>query len=282
MLRGETEMIQNEYDWNNEVQLKLVALLVREPEISLGLIKPSYFKNFICLDIARVTKEGYTGKDLKSFRLEEGVLKALVWETLKEQPRSKARKLKKVYMEQVHKIFEISLKNKEILLDLARRFAMESRYREALIGAEKDLNAGNYDRILKRIQDAALPDAQLAPSVKLPVIPFHHLIYGEETIVAGKLILDWSPQQISGWLKIQYPADESLRVSHETIYRSLFIQARGVLKKELLGHLRSKRRIRRSQHAHIFKDSRGQIVDAISIRERPAEIADRAASAIKA
>ena len=95
-------------------------------------------------------------------------------------------------------------------------------------------------------------------------------------LVASKLILDWSPQQISGWLKIQYPADESMRVSHETIYRSLFIQARGVLKKELLGHLRSKRRIRRSQHSRIFKDARGQIVDAISIRERPAEIEDRA------
>src|ERR1700693_5080907 len=94
--------------------------------------------------------------------------------------------------------------------------------------------------------------------------------------VASKLILDWSPEQISGWLKIQYPADESMRVSHETIYRSLFIQARGVLKKELLGHLRSKRRIRRSQHARIYKDSRGQIVEAISIRERPAEVADRA------
>ena len=95
-------------------------------------------------------------------------------------------------------------------------------------------------------------------------------------LVASKLILDWSPEQVSGWLKIHYPADESLRVSHETIYRSLFIQARGVLKKELLGHLRSKRRIRRSQHSRIFKDSRGQIVDAISIRERPAEIEDRA------
>ena len=93
---------------------------------------------------------------------------------------------------------------------------------------------------------------------------------------ADQLNLDWSPEQISGWLKIQYPADESMRVSHETIYRSLFIQARGVLKKELLGHLRSRRRIRRSQHARIFKDSRGQIVDAISIRERPAEIEDRA------
>src|ERR1700693_1514108 len=58
-------------------------------------------------------------------------------------------------------------------------------------------------------------------------------------VVASKLILDWSPQQIFGWLKIQYPDDESMRVSHETIYRSLFIQARGALKKELLEHLRS-------------------------------------------
>jgi len=95
-------------------------------------------------------------------------------------------------------------------------------------------------------------------------------------IVASKLILDWSPEQISGWLKIQYPDDESLRVSHETIYRGLFIQARGALKKELMEHLRSKRRIRRSQHSRIFRDSRGQIADAISIRERPAEVADRA------
>ena len=95
-------------------------------------------------------------------------------------------------------------------------------------------------------------------------------------IVASKLILDWSPEQISGWLKTPYPDDESLRVSHETIYRSLFIQARGVLKKELMDHLRSKRRIRRSQHARVSGQSRGQIVDAISIRERPAEIQDRA------
>jgi len=96
------------------------------------------------------------------------------------------------------------------------------------------------------------------------------------TIVAGKLILDWSPEQISGWLKIQYPEDESRRVSHETIYRSLFIQARGVLKKELIQHLRTKRRIRRSRHSSVHGHSRGQIVDAISIRERPAEVEDRA------
>jgi IS30 family transposase len=95
-------------------------------------------------------------------------------------------------------------------------------------------------------------------------------------VVASKLILEWSPEQISGWLKTEYPNDERMRVSHETIYRSLFIQARGVLKKELMGHLRTKRRMRRSQHSRIFKDSRGRIADAISIRERPAEAEDRA------
>ena len=95
-------------------------------------------------------------------------------------------------------------------------------------------------------------------------------------IVASKLILDWSPEQISGWLKTHYPNNESMRVSHETIYRSLFIQARGALKKELMEHLRSKRRMRHSRHSSEHGQSRGQIVDAISIRERPAEAEDRA------
>jgi IS30 family transposase len=93
-------------------------------------------------------------------------------------------------------------------------------------------------------------------------------------VVASKLILDWSPEQISGWLKTEYPDDPSMRVSHETIYRSLFIQARGVLKKELMGYLRSKRRMRRSRHASVH--GHGRIIDAVSIRERPAEAEDRA------
>src|SRR5580658_3086209 len=96
------------------------------------------------------------------------------------------------------------------------------------------------------------------------------------TLVASKLIEDWSPEQISGWLKQSYPDDESLRVSHETIYRTLFLQARGALKQELVRHLRSQRRIRRSRHASIHGHSQGRIVDAISIRERPAEVEDRA------
>jgi len=96
------------------------------------------------------------------------------------------------------------------------------------------------------------------------------------TLVASKLILDWSPEQISGWLKQSHPNDESLRVSHETIYRTLFLQARGALKQELVRHLRSQRRIRRSRHSRVHGHSQGKIVDAISIRERPAEVEDRA------
>jgi len=94
--------------------------------------------------------------------------------------------------------------------------------------------------------------------------------------VSVKLERKWSPQQIAGWLKREHPDDECDRVSHETIYRSLFIQARGVLKKELLAHLRATRAIRRSRHASLKRDGLGQITDAISIRERPATVEDRA------
>lgn len=95
-------------------------------------------------------------------------------------------------------------------------------------------------------------------------------------IVAQKLQLAWSPEQIAGWLKRRYPEDESLHVSHETIYRSLFVQSRGVLKKELMKHLRSQRLIRRGKASTAKGQRRGQIVDAVSIRERPAAVEDRA------
>ena len=95
-------------------------------------------------------------------------------------------------------------------------------------------------------------------------------------IVAVKLQQDWAPQQISGWLRDQNPDNPEMWVSHETIYRSLFVQARGALKKELIGHLRSKRRIRRSRHATDRGLGRGEISEAVSIRQRPAEVEDRA------
>jgi IS30 family transposase len=95
-------------------------------------------------------------------------------------------------------------------------------------------------------------------------------------IVAAKLRLEWSPYQVAGWLKLTYPQDETRQVSHETIYRTLFIQARGALKKELLQHLRRTRGMRRSRHHTQKTPDHGRITGTVSIRERPAEADDRA------
>lgn len=95
-------------------------------------------------------------------------------------------------------------------------------------------------------------------------------------IVAEKLQLQWSPRQIAGWLKCAFAEDESLQVSHETIYKTLFIQARGALKRELLQNLRRTRGMRRSRHHTQKTADHGRITDTVSIRERPAEVEDRA------
>jgi len=163
--------------------------------------------------------------------------------------------------------------------DISRGIASGSSIRDIAKGLQRAAStvsrevARHGGRPQYRASEADQQAWQSALRPKVCLLAVHSKL---QEIVASKLVLDWSPQQISGWLKIQYPEDESMRVSHETIYRSLFIQARGVLKKELIGHLRSKRRIRRSRHASDSGHRSGQIVDAISIRERPAEIEDRA------
>jgi len=95
-------------------------------------------------------------------------------------------------------------------------------------------------------------------------------------VVAEKLIGWWSPRQIAGWLKRTYPDNETMQVSHETIYKTLYIQARGALKQELIRHLRRTRAIRRSRHHTQKTSDHGRIVDAVSISERPPEAEDRA------
>lgn len=95
-------------------------------------------------------------------------------------------------------------------------------------------------------------------------------------LVARKLKMFWSPAQIAGWLKCTYPDDENYQVSHETIYRTLFIQARGALKKELWQHLRRTRGMRRSRHHTQKTDDHGRITNTISISERPPSVEDRA------
>jgi IS30 family transposase len=163
--------------------------------------------------------------------------------------------------------------------DISRGIASGSSSRE--IARRLDRAASTVSREVNRhggrpVYRAHEADDQAWDSVLRPkqcLLALHPRL---REIVASKLILDWSPEQISGWLKTEYPDDGSMHVSHETIYRSLFIQARGVLKKELMDHLRSKRRMRRSRYATVSGQSRGQIVDAISIRERPPEVEDRA------
>ena len=93
--------------------------------------------------------------------------------------------------------------------------------------------------------------------------------------ITSKLQLNWSPQQIAGWLKREFPTEEHNQVSHETIYRSLYVQTRGVLKKELIQYLRTKRKMRRSKHSSLKGNGLGQITDTVSISERPASIEDR-------
>lgn len=107
--------------------------------------------------------------------------------------------------------------------------------------------------------------------------PCKFAVHGQlQQTVATKLALEWSPQQIAGWLKRTNPRNEARQVSHETIYRSLYVQARGVLKKQLIAHLRSQRPIRRSRHATMKGKRLGQISNAVSISERPASVEDRA------
>ena len=154
--------------------------------------------------------------------------------------------------------------------ETARSMARKLGRSPSTIAREISRNGG-YDRYRASSADeTAWERARRPKRCKLAANP--HL----REVVARKLTGNWSPEQIAGWLKSAHPGDEAYQVSHETIYRSLFVQARGVLKKELLGHLRSKRTIRRSKSAGASGDRRGQIADLVSIRERPAAVEDRA------
>ena len=138
------------------------------------------------------------------------------------------------------------------------------------ISREVDRNGG-ADRYRAALSDQSAWDRALRPKrCKLACHP------SLRRTVSHKLRRKWSPEQIAGWLKHSFPDEDQHRVSHETIYKSLYIQTRGVLKKELLEHLRARRTIRRSRHASLKRDGLGQITNAISISQRPASIEDRA------
>ena len=130
---------------------------------------------------------------------------------------------------------------------------------------------GGTDRYRASLSDQSAWDRALRPKrCKLACHP------ALRRTVSRKLRRKWSPEQIAGWLKHSFPDEEQHRVSHETIYKSLYIQTRGVLKKELLEHLRARRTIRRSRHASLKRDGLGQLKNTVSISERPASVEDRA------
>ena len=151
-----------------------------------------------------------------------------------------------------------------------RAIARRSRRAPSTISREIRRHGGRARYRAIRADDRAWQLARRPKPCKLAMSPLLR------DLVATKLALEWSPEQISGWLARTYPGEHALQVSTETIYRSLFVQARGVLRKELTAHLRTRRTMRRSVHATRKGQGRGGIIDAVSIRERPAEVEDRA------
>lgn len=151
-----------------------------------------------------------------------------------------------------------------------RSIAAQLSRSPSTVSREINRNGGLKDYRANEADKAAWARAHRAKRCKLAQHPVLR------RIVAAKLKKNWSPRQVDGWLKRRYPLDETMHVSHETIYRSLFIQARGVLKKELQLHLRSQRAIRRSKHHSMKNEGLGKICNTVSIRERPAVVEDRA------
>jgi transposase, IS30 family len=151
-----------------------------------------------------------------------------------------------------------------------RRIAGRLHRAPSSISREVRRHGGRHRYRAARAEERAWDRARRPKPCKLGAVP------RLRELVAGKLADDWSPEQISGWLARTYPGEHALQVSTETIYRSLFVQARGVLRKELTAHLRTRRTMRRSGQATRSGQGRGGIVDAVSIRERPAEASDRA------
>jgi len=138
------------------------------------------------------------------------------------------------------------------------------------ISREVNRNGGRQPYRANKAEQAAWDRAHRVKTCKLARNPALALV------VAEKLQLEWSPRQIAGWLKYTYPDDENYQVSHETIYLTLFIQARGALKKELIQYLRKPRAMRRSRHHTQKTKDHGRISNTVSIRERPPEVEDRA------
>jgi len=179
------------------------------------------------------------------------------------QPRQRARCLSSLSLEEREEISRGLAANCSI-----RSIASHLERSPSTVSREINRNGGIYKYRAAEAENAAWKRAKRP---KRCVLAENDEL---RTIVTRKLSEDWSPEQISSWLKLIYPKNESLRVSHETIYRSLFIQTRGLFRKEMRNHLRTKRKFRHAKNHKVA--TRGQIVEGVSISKRPASVEDRA------
>lgn len=179
-------------------------------------------------------------------------------------------------VERIRSSLVLSLAERE---EISRGVACQESFRSiafrlgrspSTISREVKRNAGDQHYRATHADQAAWDRAQRPKPCKLagntPLIQ----------TITDKLQSYWSPEQISGWLKREYPTEARNQVSHETLYRSLYVQARGVLKKELIHYLRTQRIMRRSKHSSLKASGLGQIKETVSISERPPSIEDRA------
>jgi IS30 family transposase len=153
--------------------------------------------------------------------------------------------------------------------------AMARRLGRAPSTISREIRRNGARTATTRHYDAAVADARAWARARRPKVCALAQWPALRAVVAERLAADWSPAQLSAWLRVTYPADPTMQVSAETIYRSLYVQARGVLKQELTAHLRRGRSVRRSQ-GRTPTARTGAIIDGISIAERPPEVADRA------
>lgn len=195
--------------------------------------------------------------------------RSTVWNVLSEtggvqprQPKRAASHLSTTEREEISRGLAAGLKNSEIARLLGRP--------RCTVGREIARNGG---RQAYRAEAAEQRRVEQARRPKICLLARNEPL---RQIVAEKLRQLWSPEQIAGWTKAEHHNDRCMQISHETIYRSLFIQARGVLKKELMDHLRTGRSMRKGKTSSAKGHGHGQIVGAVSIRQRPAQAEDRA------
>jgi transposase, IS30 family len=152
--------------------------------------------------------------------------------------------------------------------DSLRSIAVRIGRSASTVSREVTRNRGRQDYRAGNAEQAALNRGRRPKPAKLTI---HSRLWAE---VVVRLEANWSPQQISRSLKEEYPGEPSMQVSHETIYLSLYVQGRGLLRKELTRHLRRRHQIRQPKKRE--PTNRGKIKDMINISQRPAEAADRA------